>query len=69
MLQYVLKLDFPITNKEDEYVDLIAVIILAKTLKAKNVKMCGNSKLIISQVNWEYELKEKIMIKYLPPIF
>ena len=65
MVEYALKLDFPTTNNEAEYGALIAGLGLAKVLRAKNVKICGDSRLLISQVNGEYEARGETMMKYL----
>ena len=64
-VEYALKLDFPTTNNEAEYEALIAGLGLAKALRAKNVKICGDSRLVISQVNGEYEARDETMMKYL----
>ena len=65
LVEYALKLDFPTTNNEAEYEPLIAQIGLAKALKVKNIKICGDSRLIVSQVNGDYEAKEETMKEYL----
>ena len=64
-VDYALNPDFPTTNKEAEYEALIACLILAKALRAKNMKICGDSRLVISQVNVEYEARNETMMKYL----
>ena len=65
IMEYALKLDFPTTNNEDEYDALIDGIGLAKALRFKNIKICGDSRLVVSQVNGEYEAKEETMKEYL----
>ena len=65
IVEYAIKLDFPTTNNEAEYEALIAGFGLAKALRAKNLKIMGDSKLVISQVTGEYEAKDEVMIKYL----
>ena len=57
-MEYALKLDFPIINNEAEYEALIVGISLAKALRVKNIKICRDSILIVSQVSGEYEAKE-----------
>ena len=64
-MEYALKLDFPTTNNEAEYEALIAGIGLANSLRAKNIKICGDSRLIVSQVNGDYQAKEETMKEYL----
>ena len=61
--EFALKLDFPTTNNGAKYKALIAGLGLAKALRAKNVKICGDSRLVISQVNGEYEARDEIMMK------
>ena len=65
LVDYALNLDFPTMNNEVEYKSLIARIGLAKALRVKNIKICGDSRLIVSQVNGDYEAKEKTMKEYL----
>ena len=65
LVEYALKLDFPTTNNEADYETLIAQIGLAKALRVKNIKICGDSRLIVSQVNGDYEAKEETMNEYL----
>ncbi|KAL8099611.1 hypothetical protein AgCh_032031 [Apium graveolens] len=48
LIEYTMKLDFPTTNNEAEYEALIAGLGLAGTLRVKNLKVRGDSKLIIS---------------------
>ena len=64
-IEYALKLDFPTTNNEAEYEALRAGLGLAKALRAKNVKIIGDSRLVISQVNGKYESRDETMMKYL----
>ena len=64
-VEYALKLDFSTTNKEAEYEALIADLGLAKALRANNVKKCGDSRFIISQVKWRIRGRDKTMMKYL----
>ncbi|XP_074336948.1 uncharacterized protein LOC141674122 [Apium graveolens] len=65
MIEYALKLDFPTTNNKAEYEALIAGLGLASALRAKNLKVCGDSRLIVAQVNGEFEAKDDTMAKYL----
>ncbi|XP_074352762.1 uncharacterized protein LOC141691909 [Apium graveolens] len=59
-----MKLDFPTTNNEAEYEALIAGLGLAGTLRVKNLKVCGDSKLVVSQVKGEFEARDETMAKY-----
>ena len=65
IVEYALKLDFPTMNNEADYEALIAGIGLANSLSVKNIKICGDSRLIVSQVNGDYEAKEEMMKEYL----
>nr|XP_017227794.1 PREDICTED: uncharacterized protein LOC108203390 [Daucus carota subsp. sativus] len=62
---YAIKLDFPTTNNEAEYEALIAGLGLARTLRVKNLKVYGDSRLVVSQVNGEFEAREETMLRYL----
>ena len=64
-VEYAIKLDFPTTNNEAEYEALIAGLGLARTLRVKNLKVCGDSKLVVFQVNGEFEAREDTMLRYL----
>ena len=64
-MEYSLKLDFPTTNNKAEYEALITGIGLAKALRVKNIKICGELRLIVSQANGVYEAKEETMKEYL----
>ncbi|XP_074347546.1 uncharacterized protein LOC141686407 [Apium graveolens] len=51
-------------NNEAEYKALIASLGLA-TVRSKNLKVCGKSRLVVAQVNGEFEDKDDTMAKYL----
>ncbi|XP_074327796.1 uncharacterized protein LOC141665711 [Apium graveolens] len=59
------KLDFPTMNKEAEYEALIAGLGLARAMRATNLNVCGDSRLLVAQVNGEFEAKDDTMAKYL----
>ncbi|XP_074360752.1 uncharacterized protein LOC141700998 [Apium graveolens] len=65
MIEYALKLDFPTTNNEAEYEALIDGLGLAKAVRAKNLQVIGDSRLVVAQVNGECEAKNDTMAKYL----
>ena len=44
---------------------MIVGIGLSNSMRVKNIKICGDSRLIVSQVNGDYEAKEKMMKEYL----
>ncbi|XP_074327949.1 uncharacterized protein LOC141665863 [Apium graveolens] len=59
-----MKLDFSTINNEAEYEALIAGLGLEGTLRVKNLKVCGDSKLVVSQVKGEFEARDETMAKY-----
>ncbi|XP_074336890.1 uncharacterized protein LOC141674063 [Apium graveolens] len=65
MIRYALKLDFPTTKNEAEYEALIDGLGLARAVRAKNLKVCGDSRLVVAQVNGEFDAKDDTMAKYL----
>ncbi|XP_074326998.1 uncharacterized protein LOC141664940 [Apium graveolens] len=65
MIEYALKLDFPTMNSEVEYKALIAGLGLARAVRAKNLKIYGDSRLVVAKVNGEFEAKDDTMAKYL----
>ena len=65
IVEYALKLDFPTMNNKAEYEALITGIGLSNSLRVKNIKICGNSRLIVSQVKGDYEAKEETIKEYL----
>ena len=64
-IEYTIKLEFSTTNNEAEYEALIAGLGQAKMLRVKNLKICGDSRLVVSQINGEYEARDETMKKYL----
>lgn len=54
-MECALKLDFPITNNEAEYEALIVGLGLAKALGVKCLQIYGDSKLVVLQINRQYE--------------
>ncbi|XP_074355934.1 uncharacterized protein LOC141695596 [Apium graveolens] len=58
LIEYAMKLDFQTTNNKAEYEALIAGLVLTGTLRVKNLKVCGDSKLVIYQVKGEFEAKD-----------
>ncbi|XP_074361210.1 uncharacterized protein LOC141701462 [Apium graveolens] len=51
-------------NNETEYEAPIAGLGLAGTLKVKNLKVCGDLKLVVSRVKGEFEARDETMEKY-----
>ena len=65
MLKYGVRLKFPTTNNEAEYEGILTRLRLEKALRAKNLFIQSDSKLVIGQIKEEYEAKEERMQKYL----
>ena len=65
MLKYGVRLKFPTTNNEAEYEGILTRLRLEKALRAKNLFIQSDSKLVIGQIKEEYEAKEEKMQKYL----
>ena len=68
MVECMIHLDFPTTNNEAEYKALIAGLDLTKVARATNMVMYCNSQVVTSQVNGDYECKNKQMKKYLEQV-
>ena len=64
-IECLVRLDFPTTNNEAEYKALVAGLDLAKAIGATSVVVYCDFHVVISQVNGDYECKEKRMKKYL----
>lgn len=65
MLRYGVQLKFPATNNEAEYEGILMGLRLGNALGAKNLLIQSDSKLVIGQINEEYEAKEERIQKYL----
>ena len=61
-------LDFPTINNEAEYEALVAGLDLAKVAGAENMIMHYDSQVITSQINGDYECRNKRMKKYLEEV-
>ena len=65
MLKYEVQLKFQATNNEVEYEGILTGLRVGKALRAKNLLLQSDSKLVIRQIKKEYKVKEKRMQKYL----
>lgn len=54
----MVRLQFPATNNKAKYKVILIGLKVAKSLGARNVLLKSNSKLVIGQINDEYEAKE-----------
>ena len=67
-IEYMVCLDFPMTNNEVEYEALVAGLDLAKVAWAISVVVYCDSQVVTSQVNGDYECKGERMKKYLEQV-
>ncbi|XP_074327706.1 uncharacterized protein LOC141665619 [Apium graveolens] len=65
MIEYALKLDFPNMNNEAKYEVSIDGLDLDRAMMAKNLKICGDLRLVFAQVNEEFDIKDDTVAKYL----
>ena len=63
-LKYGVRLKFPATNNEVEYEGILTGLRLRKALRAMNLLIQNDSKLVIGQIKGDYEVKEERMQKY-----
>ena len=64
-LKYVVQLEFLVTNNEAEYEVILTGLRVTKALGAKIALLKSDSKLIIGQINGEFEATKKRMQRYL----
>ena len=67
-IECMIRLDFPTTNNKAEYEALVAGLDLAKAARAENMVIYCDSQVVISQINGNYECKNKRMKKYLKEV-
>ena len=65
MLKYGVQLKFSATNNMIKYEGILMRLRLGKALRAKNLLVKSDSKLVIGQIKEEYEAKEERKQKYL----
>ena len=64
----MIRLDFVATNNEAEYEALVVGLDLAKAAGAEKVVLHCNSQVVTSQINGDYECKNKRMKRYLEEV-
>ena len=64
VLKYGVQLQFLATNDKAEYKAVLTGLRVAKALGVRNLKLNLDSKLMIGQMNNEYEAKEDRMKRY-----
>ena len=63
-----LRLSFPATNNEAEYEALLAGMIMVKRLGGKVVEIFSNLRLVVEQINGDFEARDQRMQRYLSKI-
>ena len=67
-VECMIRLDFLTTNNEAEYEALVAGLDLAKAAGVENMIMHCDSQVITSQINGDYECRNKRIKKYLEEV-
>ena len=67
-IECMIRLDFPTTNNEAEYEALVAGLDLVRAAVAENMIIHCDSQVITSQINDDYECRNKRMKKYLEEV-
>ena len=67
-IKCMIRLDFPMTNNEAEFEALVAGLDVAKAAGAENMVTYNDSQVVTSQINGNYECKNKRMKKYLEEV-
>lgn len=60
-----LRFGFPATNKQAEYEARITGLITAQDLRAKEILVCCDSMLVVSQANDDAQVRDSILKQYL----
>ena len=68
IIEKSLRLDFSTTNNETEYEALLIGMAMVQRMGGKSVKVFSNSRLVVGQVKWEFEAKDKRMQGYLSQV-
>ena len=61
-------MDFSATNNETEYEVLVIGMAMVQRMGGKSVKVFSDSRLVVSQVNGEFEAKDERMQGYLSQV-
>ena len=68
IMEKALRLEFSATNNEAEYEALLVRIIMVKLLGGEMVELYLDSRLIVSQVNGDFEARDERMQRYLAKV-
>ena len=61
VIEKSLRLDFSATNNEAEYETLLEGMAMVQRMGGKSIKLFSNSRLVVSQVREEFEVKDERM--------
>ncbi|XP_020426564.1 uncharacterized protein LOC109950835 [Prunus persica] len=64
-VEYALRFNFRASNNEAEYEALLAVLLLAKSMRAKQISIHSDSQLIVNQITADFAARDASMIAYL----
>ena len=68
VVECIIRLDFPTTNNEAEYEELVVGLDLAKAAGATSIVIYCDSQVITNQINRDYECKGERMKLYLDQV-
>ena len=68
IIEKSLRLGFSATNNEAEYEALMMGMVMVQRMGGKSVKVFSNSRLVVGQVNGEFEAKDERMQGYLSQV-
>ena len=68
IIEKSLRLGFSATNNEAEYEALMMEMVIVPKMGGKSVKVFLDSRLVVGQVNGEFEAKDKRMQEYLSQV-
>ena len=61
VIEKSLRLDFSATNNEAEYKTLLEGMAMVQKMGGKSIKLFSDSRLVVSQVREEFEVKDERM--------
>ena len=67
-LKYIIRLDFKATNNMAEYKGLLAGLRATAGLGVRRMIVKGDSRLVVNQVNKDYQCSDPIMVAYLAEV-
>ena len=68
IVEKYLRLDFSATNNEAEYEALMMAMTMVQRMGGKSIKVFSDSRLVVSQVKGEFEVKDERMREYLSQV-